>query len=95
MDDQKGPNMSPWMRSLAIWVAILAALALFVSIFEGRGSSGNGQTIAYSDFVSRVEQGSVKSVVQSGDTITGTLKSGEEFKTYAVADPQFAQRMIA
>ena len=95
MDDQKGPNMSPWMRSLAIWVAILAALALFVSIFEGRGSSGNGQTIAYSDFVSRVEQGSVKSVVQSGDTITGTLKSGEEFKTFAVADPQFAQRMIA
>jgi cell division protease FtsH len=83
------------MRSLAIWVAILAALALFVSIFEGRGSSGNGQTIAYSDFVSRVEQGSVKSVVQSGDTITGTLKSGEEFKTFAVADPQFAQRMIA
>ena len=95
MDDQKGPNMSPWMRSLAIWVAILAALALFVSIFEGRGSSGNGQTIAYSDFVSRVEQGSVKSVVQSGDTITGTLKSGEEFKTFAVPDPQFAQRMIA
>ncbi len=95
MDDDKGPQMSPWMRSLAIWVAILAALALFVSIFEGRNSGGAGETIAYSDFVSRVEQGTVKSVVQSGDVISGTLKSGDEFKTYAVPDPQFAQRMIA
>ncbi len=95
MDDQKGPQMSPWMRSLAIWIAILASLALFVSIFEGRSSGSGGDTIAYSDFVSRVEQGSVKSVVQSGEVISGTLKNGEEFKTYAVPDPQFAQRMIA
>ena len=94
MDDDKGPNMSPWMRSLAIWVAILAALALFVSIFEGRSSTATGDVIAYSDFVSRVDQGSVKSVVQAGDVVTGTLKNGEEFRTYAVPDPQFAQRMI-
>ena len=94
MDDDKGPNMSPWMRSLAIWVAILAALALFVSIFEGRGPSTSGDVIAYSDFVQRVEQGSVKSVVQAGDVVTGTLKNGEEFRTYAVPDPQFAQRML-
>ena len=94
MDDDKGPQMSPWMRSLAIWVAILAALALFVSIFEGRSGSNSGETIAYSDFVTRVEQGTVKSVVQSGDVISGTLKNGEAFKTYAVPDPQFSQRMI-
>jgi cell division protease FtsH len=50
------------MRSLAIWVAILASLALFVSIFDGRSAGGDGQTIAYSDFVTRVEQGTVKSV---------------------------------
>ena len=94
MDDDKGPNMSPWMRSLAIWVAILAALALFVSIFEGRSSTAAGDVIAYSDFISRVDQGAVKSVVQAGDVVTGTLKNGEEFRTYAVPDPQFAQRML-
>jgi cell division protease FtsH len=94
MDDDKGPNMSPWMRSLAIWVAILAALALFVSIFEGRSTTASGDVIAYSDFISRVDQGSVKSVVQAGDVVTGTLKNGEEFRTYAVPDPQFAQRML-
>ncbi len=94
MDDDKGPNMSPWMRSLAIWVAILAALALFVSVFEGRGTAASGAVIAYSDFVSRVDQGAVKSVVQAGDVVTGTLKNGEEFRTYSVPDPQFAQRML-
>jgi cell division protease FtsH len=86
--------MNPWMRSLAIWVAILAALALFVSIFEGRAADAKTDAIPYSAFVTRVDEGSVKSVVQSGNVITGTLKNGTEFKTYAVPDPEFATRML-
>jgi cell division protease FtsH len=95
MDEDKGPSMSPWMRSLAIWVAILAALALFVSIFEGRAEDANTKSLAYSDFVAQVDSGSVKSVTQAGDIVTGALKNGQKFKTYAVSDPQFATRMLA
>jgi cell division protease FtsH len=94
MDEDKGPPMNPWMRSLAIWVAILAALALFVTLFQGRGEDAASKAIPYSDFIARVEQGTVKSVTQSGEIVAGTLKNGEKFKTYAVPDPEFAKRMI-
>ena len=36
---QQGPENggnNPWMKSLLIWVGILAALALFVTLFDTR-----------------------------------------------------------
>ena len=94
MDDDKGPTLNPWMRSLAIWIAILASLALFVSIFEGRSADTGAKAQSYSNFVANVDAGKVKDVTQSGNVITGTLKNGELFTTYAVPDPQFATRML-
>ncbi len=94
MDDDKGPSLNPWIRSLAIWIGILAALALFVSLFDASRGEAASKSIAYSDFVSRVDSGQVKSVVQSGDVISGKLTNGESFKTFAVSDPEFAQRML-
>ncbi len=93
MDDDKGPTMNPWMRSVLIWVGILAALALFVSVFDSRSTDSKSEAIAYSDFIGKVEEGSVKEVTQSGDVITGTLKNNENFKTYAVSDPLFTDRL--
>jgi cell division protease FtsH len=93
MENENGPPMNPWVRSVLIWVGILAALALFVSIFDNRGRDTKTGAIAYSEFISRVEEGSVKEVVQSGDVITGTLKNGEQFKTYAVSDPMLTERL--
>jgi cell division protease FtsH len=94
MDDDKGPSLNPWMRSLAIWIAILAALALFVSIFDGRSSDGGAKSMTYSDFVAQVDAGSVKTVVQTGDALAITLKSNETYKSNYVSDPDFAKRMI-
>ena len=59
-DNEGGGN--PWMKSLMIWVGILVALALFVSLFDGRTSQQSGTTIAYSQFLDKVEEGSVKDV---------------------------------
>ncbi len=95
MDEDKGPPMNPWIRSLAIWIAILASLALFVSMFDGRTEDANSKSISYSEFVGKVEAGSVKSVVQTGDVLAGELKSGEAFRTFKVDDPDFAKRMLA
>ncbi len=94
MDDDKGPQMSPWMRSLAIWIAILAALALFVSMFEGRMNSSATKEMPYSEFVAKAESGEVKSVTRTGETLTATLKNGEKVKVYAVQDLNFADRML-
>ncbi|WP_414711344.1 ATP-dependent zinc metalloprotease FtsH [Sphingomonas sp. UBA978] len=78
---------SPWMKSLLIWVGILLALALFVTIFDGRTSAGAGNTVAYSKFLDQVDEGTVKDVAISRDVITGTYSSGDKFRTYPIQDP--------
>jgi cell division protease FtsH len=93
MDDDKGPQMSPWMRSLAIWVAILAALALFVSMFESRMSGGASKEMSYSEFLTKAESGAVKSATRTGETLTVMLKNGEKVKVYTVPDLNFVDRM--
>ena len=95
MNDDKQPNGNPWMKSLLIWVGILAALAVFVSVFDGRartGPSGSG-SMAYSTFIAKVDEGSVKDVKIAGDIISGSLSNGEAFRTYKPNDPQLIDRL--
>ena len=87
-NDRQPEGGNPWMKSLLIWVGILLALALFVTVFDSRGTQASGNTIAYSTFLDKVEEGTVKEVNVSRDMITGTLSNDEKFRTYATQDPQ-------
>ncbi|MBX3594973.1 ATP-dependent zinc metalloprotease FtsH [Sphingomonas sp.] len=89
-DKQQGPenNGNPWMKSLLIWVGILAALALFVTMFDSRGTQSAGTTIPYSTFLDKVQQGAVKDVNVSPSVITGTFDDNSKFRTNTVPDPQ-------
>ncbi|ONF96641.1 ATP-dependent zinc metalloprotease FtsH [Sphingomonas jeddahensis] len=86
-----GPN--PWMKSLLIWVGILLSLAIVVTMFDGRTSAATGNSIAYSAFLDKVDEGTVKDVVISRDQISGTLSSGEKFRTDPVSDPALTDRL--
>ena len=88
---QGGPN--PWMKSLMIWVGILAALAVFVSIFDGRSTTAATDGIAYSTFITKVDEGSVKDARISGNVVSGTLSNGEKFRTYNPNDTQLVDRL--
>ncbi|MFC4846786.1 ATP-dependent zinc metalloprotease FtsH [Hephaestia sp. GCM10023244] len=96
-DKQQGPDNdgggNPWMKSLMIWVGILVGLALVVSLLDGRTAQPAGDTIAYSQFLDKVESGSVKDVNVAGEVITGTLKNDSAFRTYAIQDPQLTDRL--
>lgn len=93
-DKQPEPGGSnPWMRSLMIWVGILLALALFVQMFGERSGPASGNAIPYSTFLDRVEEGQVRSVNVSPDTITGELTNSERFRTNTPNDPQLIQRL--
>ena len=71
MNDNNEPQGNPWMKSLLIWAGILLALAAFVSVFDSRTRDVKTDGIAYSDFIAKVDEGTVKEVVRSGDIITG------------------------
>ena len=58
-DKQPEGGPSPWMKSLLIWVGILAALALFVSFFNGSSTQQAANAVPYSTFLDRVESGEV------------------------------------
>ena len=77
----EGPNKrppSPWMRNLGLWLVILIGLAVAVNLMQGSGSGSSAGTIAYSDFLARVDDGAVKSVEIKGDEIVG--KTSEKYR---------------
>ncbi|MFK3889951.1 ATP-dependent zinc metalloprotease FtsH [Sphingomonas sp. NPDC079357] len=86
-----GPN--PWMKSLLIWVGVLLSLAVVVTLFDGRTSAAQGNTIAYSTFLDKVDEGTVKSVNVSRDMISGSFSSGDKFRTYPVQDSGLIDRL--
>ncbi|MBV9931907.1 MAG: ATP-dependent zinc metalloprotease FtsH [Alphaproteobacteria bacterium] len=91
----KDPNGSanPWMKSLFIWAGILLALVLFVQIVDGGGRAAAGQAVPYSEFLSKVDDGSVRDVAIGKETISGHYTSGEAFRTNAVPDAELTKRL--
>jgi cell division protease FtsH len=92
-DNGGGGNGNPWMKSLLIWVGILLTLAVFVTMFDGRAATAGGNTIAYSAFLDKVDEGTVKDVNISRDMISGTLSSGEKFKAYPIPDATLVPKL--
>jgi cell division protease FtsH len=94
----EGPNNrtpSPWMKNLGLWVVILLGLAVAVNVMQGSGSSRSGDTLVYSDFLARVDDGAVKSVEIRGDEIVGRTSGDEEFRTFNPGDTQLIERLRA
>ena len=94
MNDDKEPQANPWMKSLAIWVGILLALVLFVSMFETGARNGAGENIAYSEFLTHVEEGTVKEADIGVGYISGKYTNGTSFRTNAPQDPTLVQRLV-
>ena len=82
MNDEPTPP-NPLIRSLMVWGGIFLALMLVVSMFGARGETA-GTVIAYSEFRSKVAEGSVADVQVSEERITGKYKNGEVFSTVPV-----------
>ncbi|MCK9541559.1 MAG: ATP-dependent zinc metalloprotease FtsH [Novosphingobium sp.] len=76
-DDQ--PNGNPWVKSLLVWGGIFLALLMVVSIFGSRADVGS--SIRYSDFRSKVAEGTVAEVQIGEDRIVGKYKNGDSFTT--------------
>ncbi|MFD1952308.1 ATP-dependent zinc metalloprotease FtsH [Sphingomonas arantia] len=92
-DKEPRPQGNPWVKSIGIWAGILLALVLFVSVFDGVSRGPAGENIAYSEFLGRVDEGTVRSVEIAGEQITGQTTNGTAFRTYAPTDPTLVQRL--
>jgi cell division protease FtsH len=82
-------------RNIAFWVVLfLLVLALF-NLFENGTSNFSNQAVPYSDFISRVDQGAVQSVVLDGEQIRVIGKDGSRYTTIRPQGEQIANQLIA
>ena len=73
--------MNDFLKNLLLWVMIVLVL-LFV--FESFGpSTAKTKAVSYSDFLTAVQDGNVKSVSFDGLAISGTYSNGGNFSTYS------------
>jgi hypothetical protein len=87
MSDNREPdnNGNPWLKSLLVWGGIFLALLLVVTMFGGPREA-TGAQLNYSDFRSKVGEGSVEEVKIASNLISGKLKNGTAFTTVPVAN---------
>src|SRR6187549_3750064 len=89
MSDNREPdgngNGNPWLKSLLVWGGIFLALLFVVTMFGGPREA-TGSQLRYSDFRSKVAEGSVEVVEIAPNLITGKLKNVTAFTTVPVAN---------
>src|SRR5210317_943335 len=71
-------------RNMLLWVIIAVVLMTVFNNFGNRPTTAS--RLAYSDFISQVNDGQVARVVIEGRTVQGTLHNGEKFTTFTPDD---------
>ncbi|HVY20973.1 MAG TPA: ATP-dependent zinc metalloprotease FtsH [Bauldia sp.] len=85
--------MNANFRNFALWVIIGLVLIALFNLFQNTGTRTVGHDIAYSRFISDVDQGRVRDVTIAGQQITGTYSDGSAFQTFAPDDPDMVKKL--
>jgi cell division protease FtsH len=80
-------------RNIAFWVILFLLILALFNLFSGNQSSVNARSVAYSDFISQVEQGSVSTATIDGEAVQFTTSEGT-FETTRPADSDIATALI-
>lgn len=92
-------NLSPMLRNALIWGAIILGVIIASGTLDAdTGRETGSARMAYSEFLSNVESGSVTDVIirktrEQGIIIYGHLKNGQEFSTQGVEDPDLVKML--
>ena len=81
--------MNSLQKNIALWLFISLVFVLLYHLFNQPKSAQ--ENIIYSDFVSYAEKGQIVEVTIQGESISGKLNDGKNFKTYAPKDAGLIQ----
>ncbi|HEX2216658.1 MAG TPA: ATP-dependent metallopeptidase FtsH/Yme1/Tma family protein, partial [Xanthobacteraceae bacterium] len=88
--------MNANLRNFALWVIIVLLLLALFTLFQNPGTRTGSADIAFSQFLSDVENGRVREVTIQGPEIHGVYSDGRgTFQTYAPNDPNLVSRLVA
>ena len=87
--------MNTYGKNIALIVVIgLLVMALY-SFFQGPMTGAQVNTMPFSDFMARVNEGKVADVLIRGTTVSGHLSDGAGFSTYAPNDASISEKLLA
>ena len=74
-------------RNLALWAIIAVLLIALFNLFQSPQQRGASRNVPYSEFLTDVDAGRVKSVTITGERISGTyVDNASGFQTYSPGD---------
>ncbi|MBK0399353.1 ATP-dependent zinc metalloprotease FtsH [Limibaculum sp. M0105] len=82
-------------KNLAFWAILILLLVTLFSVFQDGSPAGGGASMSYTQFLDRVEQGDISSVVIDGETVSGRASNGERFQTIQPNDGTLMEALRA
>ena len=80
-------------RNFALWVIIFLLVLALVTLFQSPGQKAPSSEITFSQLLTDADSGNVRDVTISGPEISGHMKDGRSFQTYAPSDPGLVQML--
>ncbi|SHO62956.1 membrane protease FtsH catalytic subunit [Pseudoxanthobacter soli DSM 19599] len=87
--------MNNTFRNFALWVIIGLLLIALFQLFQSPGNRAASTDVPFSQFLSDVDDGSVKSVTIVDQQISGTYARGGSFQTFAPRDASYIDKLEA
>jgi cell division protease FtsH len=85
----KNKAINPFNKGVFIWLFIILLILFLFNIYHKPRKQF--ETVAFSDFAESIIADQVSSVVIQGKSITGVMKDGRDFKTFAPDDPELVK----
>ncbi len=80
-------------KNILIWISIFVGMMFIFNALQGDNLVGGKNNIAFSDFLTRVENKEVGSVKIQGRMIEGSFADGSSFSTYAPDYPDLINKL--
>jgi cell division protease FtsH len=87
----KEKGLNPFNRSMFVWLFVVLLIIFLYHVYQKPKTQP--QPLAFSDFIDAVAADRVASVTMQGQNVTGTLKDGKEFKSFAPEDPDMIKML--
>ncbi|MFK7973325.1 MAG: ATP-dependent zinc metalloprotease FtsH [Rickettsiaceae bacterium] len=87
--------MNKQHKQILIWIGIFVLMVVTFNMLQGNGLSGKSDSLAFSDFLNKVESRQVHSVKIQGRYIQGVLANGTHFSTYTTEYPGLVDKLNA
>jgi len=84
--------LNQFYKNLSLWLVISLMMILLFNLFNKPKPAQD--RLNYSEFVTAVDAGKVKSVVIQGNDVIGKYMDGKEFRTYKPADAMLSESLL-